>query len=502
MEDQTPSAIIMLPVGKLHPNEYNPNRMTPEEFGELAAEVRHLRRLPKPVVVRRNGDGYLIVDGEHGWRAAKETELAEVPCEVIAADDFEAMRQTYKRNQHGTHNPVLLGQMFRRMMGPRNLSARALAKEIAVSEGTVRNQLLYAEAFDLRNSYAPGKTRAIENLSLRQVRCYVGLPPRVAQLWLDCDGDIKTLLEVKDESGVERSSEPEVLESILKKYRRLEETGLFEFVGQVWSKSGFVEAVKKVREWDAYERTWIRYNMARQVIRGYSRHFFMNQFKVRTKEMMDRALGEVLDMGTHPPTFLLSAEEFASVLELSNQDSESHNDFITRLSLAVSAKTGQVRQTKSSIKRQLLEKQLEGAPHFIRESQLGAEAKYALWSVDGPEEIKREIAQWRRLPLEGSEADGTENGMRHCVERLIKGQAARQAQEQEVRAALEGKSEQELAQEMARRFILYDRKKDADAIASLAGKLATLTKRELVFLVKYAERLEYMEALAEVLRNV
>src|SRR5215216_5321262 len=68
----------------LHPNDYNPNRMAGEEFTELVEEVRHLGRLPKPVVVR-NGyapDEYLIVDGEHGWRAAKEVGLAEVTCEV------------------------------------------------------------------------------------------------------------------------------------------------------------------------------------------------------------------------------------------------------------------------------------------------------------------------------------------------------------------------------------------------------------------------------------
>src|SRR5690606_29130015 len=91
----------------IKPNDYNPNRMTDDEFAELVAEVRHLGRLPKPVVVRPNGDGYVIVDGEHGWRAAQEVGLPEITCEVIEVDDFEAMRQTYKRNQHGQHNPVL-----------------------------------------------------------------------------------------------------------------------------------------------------------------------------------------------------------------------------------------------------------------------------------------------------------------------------------------------------------------------------------------------------------
>ena len=95
--------IIQLKTDQIHPNEYNPNEMTDSEFAELVAEVEHMGRLPKPVIVRANAEGYVIVDGEHGWRAAKEKGLKEIPCEVIEVDDFEAMRQTYKRNQHGTH---------------------------------------------------------------------------------------------------------------------------------------------------------------------------------------------------------------------------------------------------------------------------------------------------------------------------------------------------------------------------------------------------------------
>src|SRR5262249_8399379 len=162
--DLAPSAhTVMLPTASLHANGYNPNAMTTAEFVELIAEVRHLGRLPNPLVVRAATDGYLIVDGEHGWRAAQKVGFAAVPCEIVEADDFEARRQTYKRNQHGTQNPVLLGRMFQQMMEGRGLSQRALAEEIAVSEGTVRNALLYAEAADLRNSYA------FDKLSVRQV---------------------------------------------------------------------------------------------------------------------------------------------------------------------------------------------------------------------------------------------------------------------------------------------------------------------------------------------
>lgn len=176
-----------LAVEKLQPNDYNPNTMTPTEFNELVTEVKHLASLPKPVVVRPNGHGYIIIDGYHGWLAAKEAGLSQVPCEVLDIDEFEAMRQTYKRNQHGTHNPVLQGKMFQRMMGSSGLSQRAFAEMINISEGTVRNSLLYAKADEVRNGYA------FEKLTIRQIREYLSLPVEIGNIWLDAGANIETL---------------------------------------------------------------------------------------------------------------------------------------------------------------------------------------------------------------------------------------------------------------------------------------------------------------------
>jgi ParB/RepB/Spo0J family partition protein len=499
--DATPAAAGMLPVEQLRPNDYNPNRMTDEEFAELVAEVRHLGRLPKPVVVRPARDGYVIVDGEHGWRAAKEAGLAEVPCEVIEADDFEAMRQTYKRNQHGTHEPVTLGRMFRRMMQDRNLSGRALAEEISVSEGSVRNAVMYAEAHDLRNSYAPDKADQVGKLSVRQVRCYTKLPPRVANLWLDSGGDLKTLMRTKDEDTAKQTADG-FLDHAVAEYRKLEETGLFEFVGRVSSAGGFAEAVQKVRGWDHLEGKWVRCGIARAALRGYTRHHFKGAWAVRTDHFMHGAIGVLLNQEVDPPSFLLSPEEFAEVLELGRYEkagrvwAEGYGDFMSRLELAVSGKTGQPpAHSRGAVHRELLKKQLEGAPKYIRDSGLGDESKYALWRVEAPEEAKQEIAKLSRLPLKGGEDDGTDNGLAECVRRLAREWKWRSEERQRVGALLEA-SEQQIAEQIASWFPIYDKQKDADAIAALAGKLATWTKPELAFFYEYAREMEHMKSLA------
>jgi ParB/RepB/Spo0J family partition protein len=178
--------LTLLPVGAIDPNNYNPNRMTDEEFAEYVTEVRRLGRIPKPIVVRPIGSRYEIVDGEHAWRAANEVGFDEVLCEIVEADDFEARRQTLKRNQHGTHDALAEGLMLQEMLELRQLSRRGLADELNISEGTIRNRLGYVEALELRNAYAGADHQnEIRKMSLRQIDTYLSLPEELRDRWCD-----------------------------------------------------------------------------------------------------------------------------------------------------------------------------------------------------------------------------------------------------------------------------------------------------------------------------
>jgi len=161
----------VLPAELLVPNDWNPNRMTQGAFDELVEEVRRSNGVAKPIVVREREGSYEIIDGEHNWRAAVAAGLTTVRCDIVDWDEIEAMRQTYKRNRGGHDDPVALGRMLRRMRESLSVSGRALAREINVNEGTVRNWILYADAVDVRSRYAPERAeRDIAGLEVRQVR--------------------------------------------------------------------------------------------------------------------------------------------------------------------------------------------------------------------------------------------------------------------------------------------------------------------------------------------
>jgi ParB-like chromosome segregation protein Spo0J/DNA-binding XRE family transcriptional regulator len=166
----------------LKPSGYNPNVLNDDQRAQLVAEVKWLGKLLKPAVCREDDGQLVIIDGEHNWRAALEAGLSEIPVEILelqAEDetrtnfaDFEARRQTFVRNLSGTWHKVRLGRMFVEMLNTLRVSSnRELAQFLGISEGTVRNMILYNTAARMcaGRENCPDED-AIAAMGVRQVR--------------------------------------------------------------------------------------------------------------------------------------------------------------------------------------------------------------------------------------------------------------------------------------------------------------------------------------------
>lgn len=89
---------IMINIDKLEPNQWNPNKMSEENFNDLVENIRRIGWIDD-ILVRPLEDGkYEIIGGEHRWRAAKVLGFKEVPCKVKDFDDKEAVAQTGRMN--------------------------------------------------------------------------------------------------------------------------------------------------------------------------------------------------------------------------------------------------------------------------------------------------------------------------------------------------------------------------------------------------------------------
>lgn len=98
--------VRMIPIEKVVANDYNPNKVAGPEMRLLKKSIEE-DGYTQPIVViyDAENDVYIVVDGFHRYRCAKEYfHLEEVPCTVIEKDIQNRMASTIRHNRaRGTH---------------------------------------------------------------------------------------------------------------------------------------------------------------------------------------------------------------------------------------------------------------------------------------------------------------------------------------------------------------------------------------------------------------
>jgi ParB/RepB/Spo0J family partition protein len=121
--------VVDLPVDRLRPNPWNPNRVPPELFAKLREYIRR-EGFVEPLVVRPAEPGhYEILGGEHRWRVAQELGYGTVPCAVVELDDRRAKILSVNLNElKGQSLPHLLAELVHDLS--RDLSIEDLASQL------------------------------------------------------------------------------------------------------------------------------------------------------------------------------------------------------------------------------------------------------------------------------------------------------------------------------------------------------------------------------------
>lgn len=113
-----------IPIEKVEPNDYNPNKVAPIELQLLLKSIDH-DGYTQPVVVIHDADRdvYVIVDGFHRYYVmASNEELRErchglLPCAVIEKDVNERMAATIRHNRaRGKHSIQGMANMVFQML--------------------------------------------------------------------------------------------------------------------------------------------------------------------------------------------------------------------------------------------------------------------------------------------------------------------------------------------------------------------------------------------------
>jgi len=140
-----------------------------EALRELAESIRAFGLL-QPIVVRPEGDDFLIVAGHRRYEACKLIGLKQIPCIVREAQDDELLEQSLVENiQREDINPIEEALCYRLLMEERQYSIRDMAARVHKSVGYLHGRLELLKYPDLAQSVREGKVGVFEARELAKV---------------------------------------------------------------------------------------------------------------------------------------------------------------------------------------------------------------------------------------------------------------------------------------------------------------------------------------------
>lgn len=165
--------VIYIPVSEIRPNPAQPRTSFNQEgLQELADSIREHGILQPLSVRRRNAGGFELISGERRLRAAKLSELKQVPCIVVTASDVESSLLALVENlQRRDLDYVEEATAIQQLISTFHLSQEEAARRIGKSQSAVANKLrllkLSPELLELLRK---------EGLSERHARALLRLP--------------------------------------------------------------------------------------------------------------------------------------------------------------------------------------------------------------------------------------------------------------------------------------------------------------------------------------
>lgn len=129
--------IEYVPIDLPVPNEYNPNRQSPQEFELLCKSITE-DGFTQPILVMKGTNR--IVDGEHRWRAAHALGFKEMPVVFVDMTDAQRKISTLRHNRaRGSEDIQLTADLMRDL---EKLGAMDWAKDSLMLSETEVERLL------------------------------------------------------------------------------------------------------------------------------------------------------------------------------------------------------------------------------------------------------------------------------------------------------------------------------------------------------------------------
>ncbi len=134
--------VHLLPVDKMRPNPWNPQKMSVREYDLLLDNIRSRGFLEPGLTIEikkeKKLDYYRILGGEHRWKAALDLKMPEMPCVVLPArslTEAEQKKLVVRMNKiRGNLSIVQFNELFQEMIKKGEIRPETAAWELGFGD--------------------------------------------------------------------------------------------------------------------------------------------------------------------------------------------------------------------------------------------------------------------------------------------------------------------------------------------------------------------------------
>lgn len=135
------TSVKMLKIADVSPNKYNPQFMSEKDYEQMKEYIRR-EGFYGAILVRENQEQkekYIIIDGEHRWKALKELGYEDIPAIVVNKKTPEAMIATLMLNKlHGSPDVLKVASILKDLMDNYGYSMDELTTQTGWGEEDIK----------------------------------------------------------------------------------------------------------------------------------------------------------------------------------------------------------------------------------------------------------------------------------------------------------------------------------------------------------------------------
>lgn len=145
-------AIIQVPMSQIAPDADQPRRnFDPTRLGDLKRSIEK-HGIINPIVLEKSGSGYIVVDGERRYRAAKELKLKDVPALIVNAQEptERLIQQFHIQEQHEGWTAIEKASAVAKLSHSLKVSMTEIGKILSIPVRTINTYMAFAQLFERR----------------------------------------------------------------------------------------------------------------------------------------------------------------------------------------------------------------------------------------------------------------------------------------------------------------------------------------------------------------